>query len=56
MLRLYLCAYSDASIVVKSTIELLATAGNKNYKAEKMFRLKIMRHLDHVFQKLTVYC
>ena len=56
MLRSYLCAHSDASIVVKWTIELLAAAGNKNYKAEKMFCLKIMRHIDHLFKKLTVHC
>ena len=35
MLILYLCDYSDAYIVVKWTIDLLADAANKNDKAEK---------------------
>ena len=35
MLRSYLCDYSDAYIVVKGTIDLLAAATNENDKAEK---------------------
>ena len=35
MLISYLCDYSDAYIVVKWTIDLLADAANKNDKAEK---------------------
>ena len=40
MLRSYLCDYSDAYIVVKNTIDLLAAAGNENDKAEKNVALK----------------
>ena len=35
MLRSYLCDYSDAYIVVKGTIDLLAAAADENDKAEK---------------------
>ena len=35
MLRSNLCDYSDAYIVVKGTIDLLADAANEKYKAEK---------------------
>ena len=35
MLISYLCDYSDAYIVVKWTIDLLADAANKNDKAKK---------------------
>ena len=35
VLRLYLCDYSDAYIVVKGTIDLLVAAANENDKAEK---------------------
>ena len=35
MLRSDLCDYSDAYIVVKGTIDLLAAAANENDKAEK---------------------
>ena len=35
MLRSYLCDYSDAYIVVKGAINLLAADGNENEKAEK---------------------
>ena len=54
-LRSDLCDYSNAYIVVKGTIDLVAAATNENDKAEKMFRLKIMLHLHHAFQKLTVH-
>ena len=40
MLRSDLCDYSDAHIVVKETIDLLADDGNKNDKAEKDFVFK----------------
>ena len=35
MLRLDLCDYSDAYIVAKGTIDLLAAASNENDKAQK---------------------
>ena len=35
MLRLYLCDYSDAYIVLKGKIDLLAAAANENDKVEK---------------------
>ena len=35
MLRSDLCDYSDAYIVVKRTIDLLAAAANENDKTEK---------------------
>ena len=44
MLRSDLCDHSDACIVVKGTTDLLATAANKNDKAERMLRLKIVLH------------
>ena len=40
MLRSDLCEYSDAYIVVKATIDLLAAAANKNDKAEKNVAFK----------------
>ena len=40
MLRSDLCYYSDAYIVVKGTIDLLADAANENDKAEKNAVLK----------------
>ena len=49
---------SDAYIVVKRTIDLLAAAAaatNENNKVEKMLHLKIIIHLDHSFQMLTVH-
>ena len=55
MLRSHLCNYGDAYIVVKGAIVLLAADANENDKAEKMLRLKIMLHLDHAYQKLTVH-
>ena len=35
MIRSDLCDYSNAYIVVKRTLDLLAANANKNYKAEK---------------------
>ena len=55
MLRSVLCDYSDAYIVVKGTIDLLAAAVNENDKAAKILRLKMILHLDHAFQKLKVH-
>ena len=40
MLRSNLCDYSDAYIVVKGTVDLLAAAKNKNDKAEKEVEFK----------------
>ena len=51
MLRSDLCDYSDAYIVVKVTIDLLAaaaSAANKNEKVE-------INAAFHAFQKLTVH-
>ena len=44
MLRSDLCDYSDANIAVKGTIKL-----------RKILHLKIMLHLEHAYQKLTVH-
>ena len=41
MLSSDLCHYSDAYIVVKGTIDLLATAANENDRAEKNAALRI---------------
>ena len=40
MLRSDLCDYSDAYIVVKETIDLLAAAANENDKGEKNVAFK----------------
>ena len=40
MLRSDLCDYSDACIVVKGTIDLLAAAANENDKAQKNVAFK----------------
>ena len=40
MLRSDLCEYSNAYIVVKETIDLLAAAANENDKAEKIVAFK----------------
>ena len=40
MLRSDLCDYSDAYIVVKGVIDLLAAAANENDKAEKNVAFK----------------
>ena len=45
MLRLDLCDYSDAYIVVKGIINIMTT-GNTNVDKKKLY-LKIMLHLDH---------
>ena len=55
MLRSYLYDYSDAYVVVKGTIDLLATATNENDKVEKDVVFKNNAPLDHAFQKLTVH-
>ena len=48
-----LCGYSDAYIVIKGTIDLLAAAANENNQAEKKLRLKEMHHLGRPYQNLT---
>ena len=40
ILRLDLCGYSDAYIILKGEIDLLATAANKNEKPEKKVAFK----------------
>ena len=44
MLRSNLCAYSDAYIVGKGTVDLLAAAANENDNAEK--DVPLILHLD----------
>ena len=51
MLRSDLCDYSDAYIVVKGTIDPLATAANENDKAEKDVAFKIMHFFGHAYIK-----
>ena len=51
MLRSNLCDYSNSYIVVKGTIDLLA---DENDKIEKNV-FKVILHLYHAFQKLTVH-
>ena len=48
MLRSDLCYYSDAYVWVKETITVTNPNSNVN------FDRRLMRHLFHVFQKLTV--
>ena len=55
MLRSDWCDYSNAYIVAKGTVDLLAAAANENDTAAKDVVLKLMFHLDHAFQKLTVH-
>ena len=55
MVRSNLCDYSDASIVVKETIDLLVDAAIENDKAQKNVAFKKILHLDHAFQKLTLH-
>ena len=54
MLRSDLYDYSEAYIVAKGAIDILAAAAN-----EKMIKLKKMLHLkmnfNHAFQKLTLH-
>ena len=47
--------YSDAYIVVKGTIDRLPGDENKIINLRKMLLLKLMFHLYHAFQKLTVH-
>ena len=47
MLRLDLCGYSDAYIVVRGTIDLLAAAANKNGKAQKNVVLIYIMHFKN---------
>ena len=51
MLRLDLCDFSDAYIVVKETITVTYPDNAKR----KQWHLKIMHHLSIAFQKLMVY-
>ena len=55
MLRSNLCNYSDAYIVVKEVIDILAAATNENYNVEKILRFKIMNHLGSAYKKLTTH-
>ena len=55
MLRSDLCDHSDAYIVAKKTIDLLAAPENGNDKAQENIAFKKMPNLDHVFQRLTVH-
>ena len=55
ILRSYLCGYSDAYIVVKKTIDLLAAVSNEYYKAEKDAVFKTNAQMYHAFPKLTLH-
>ena len=55
MLTSYLWDYSDAYIVVRATMDLLAAVSNEMIKLRKMLHLKTMLHLDHAFQRLKVH-
>ena len=52
MLRLDLCDFSDAYIVVKGDI---AVTKPNNAKRKKALHLKIMYHLSTAFQRSMVY-
>ena len=55
MLKSDLCNYSDACIIVKETIYLLADDVNENDKTEKnILHLKIMLHLNHAFNNTLI--
>ena len=51
MLKLDLCDFSDACIVVKGTI----TVTDPDNAKRKQWHLKIIHHLSIAFQKLVVY-
>ena len=50
----YSCEYTDAYILVKGTIDLLATTANENDKAQKKVAFKYNSPLRPYFKKLTV--
>ena len=54
MLRLGLCNFSDAFIVVKGIITVIRPNGAKRNKETKASNLKTMHHLSTAFQKLMV--
>ena len=53
MLKSDLCDHSDAFIVAKGTITFEGDDDNK--KEIKSYPLRIMLHLDHVYQKSTTH-
>ena len=53
MLRSELCDYSDAYIVVKETIDLLATAANENDKTEENVVFKNNAPFRSCFSKIN---
>ena len=53
MLRSDLCDSSDTYIIVKETITVEGT--NVNNRADKELTLRIMLHLAHACQKLTIH-
>ena len=55
MLSSDFCDYSNAYIVVKGTIDLLAAAANENIKARKGFAFKNTFHLGCAYQKLSTH-
>ena len=55
MLRSDLYDYSEACIVAKGAIDILAAAANENDKAQENVAFKNNVHLNHAFQKLTVH-
>ena len=60
VIRSYLCGYSDAYIVVKGKIDLVASVANKNDKTEKdivfkinaPFRSCFSQHIDRQYRSL----
>ena len=52
MLRSDLCGYSDAYIIVKGRISV---TGTENTNRQEANFLRIMLHLDHVYQKLITH-
>ena len=54
MLRLDLCDYSDAYIVVKGTIDLLFAAENETDKAEKDVALKSNAPFRSCISKINI--
>ena len=55
MLRSDFCDYSDAYIVAKGTIDLLAAAANENDKAEKNVAFKKNAPFRSCISKITVH-
>ena len=55
MVRSDLCDYSDAYIVVKGTVNIIAGNNNIRDKKNSPLAFKIMHHLFLAFQKLIIH-